>query len=208
MKIRRSAVEHLVLEALLCKLQPRGYVTLDSGALVRAREGWREGIFVQLSSPPAQLLCAVAGVDVPMAVEYASGAPAQTFSAAVGGRLSERGIGNGDQWFPAETQEEIESAAGLVASLVEQNEPWFQQFRSVRDVADSYFRQKAIQPLGDNDYWKQVFVLNYACMLRAANSHTEATQWLKEAERVIRSAKTIDRDDRVRLMRVSALLEE
>jgi len=207
MKIRRSKVEGLVTEDMLRELRSRGYVALDVGVLVRVKEGWREGIFIQLSSPPAQQVCATAGIDVPMASEYASGERKETFSATVGGRLSERGLGHGDQWFAAQTQQDIEEAAHRIVSLLDQNEPWFEQFRDVRDVAEAYRRQQAIQPLGENDSWKQVFVFNYACMLLVAELRVEATQWLREAERVIRSERALDKDARARLARVKALLE-
>jgi len=207
MKIRRGKVEGLVTESMLPALRSRGYVALDVGVLVRVKEGWRDGIFIQLSSPPAQQVCATAGIDVPKAFEYASGERRETFGVAVGGRLSERGLGHGDQWFAAQTQQDIEEAAHGIVSLLEQNEPWFEQFHEVRDVAEAYRRQHAIHPLGENDYWKQVFVFNYACMLLAADLRAEAAQWLREAERVIRSEKALDKDDRVRLARVKALLE-
>jgi hypothetical protein len=209
MKISRSDVEALVAESMLQELSPIGYVALDAGVLVRDKEaGWREGIFVQLSSPPAREICASAGVDIPAAIEYESGKRKETFSAAVGGRLSEREIGHGDKWFAVGTQQDIETAAYRIVSLLEQNEPWFAQFRDLRDVAEAYRRQQAIKPLGENDYWKQVFVFNYACMLLAADLRDEAAEWLREAERVIRSEKFVDKDDRARLARVKALLED
>ena len=208
MKLRRNAMEKLVADAMLASLSGKGFERVGDAALVSNKGGWREVLFVQLSSAPAQLICAVAGVDVPMARAYASGKSTESASIAVGGRLSERGINEGDMWLPAGTREDAEAAAGQLVSVFLQHESWFRRFRSVRDVADAYYRQSGLLPLGQNDYWKQVFLFNYACMLLAADQRTEAAEWLREAEQVIRSEKSADADDRARLQRVIALLTE
>jgi hypothetical protein len=208
MKISRKRAERLLTDGLLRQLAPIGFVELEPGVLVRLRDGWREGVFVQLSSPPAQEACLVAGVDVPRATEYASGEQPRTFSVAVGGRLSERGLGQGDRWFRVETVADVDSAIAHVVDLLGLNAQWFERFRNAGDVAEAYYHIKSLQPVGQNDYWKQVFVLNYACMLLAAGEHSLAMDWLREAERVIRSGQSLDKDDRARLARIAALLEE
>lgn len=208
MKIRRAGVGKVVVDLMLSHMSARGYARLSDVALTRDRGAWRDVVFVQLSSPRAQSICATAGVDVPVAREYATGTSTETVSIAVGGRLSERGINVGDMWLPAETREQVEAAAHHLASTCLQQESWFGQFHSLLDVIEAYFRQSGLQPLGCNEYWKQVFLFNYASMLLAAGRRAEAEEWLGETERVIRSAKKLDADDRARLQRVSALLAD
>jgi hypothetical protein len=146
-KIRRAGVEKLVADLMVGHMTARGYARLGDSALVRDRGTWREVVFIQLSSAPAQAICATAGVDVPMAREH-TGTSTETISIAVGGRLSGRGINKGDMWLPVETREQVETAANRLAAACLQHEAWFDQFHDVLDVAEAYFRQSGLQPLG------------------------------------------------------------
>lgn len=206
MKISRKRVERLVTDGLLAKLRPIGFAETESGVIVRLRDGWREGMFVQTSSPRLnQMVCIKAGVDVPEAVISTSDTGA-AFGIACGGAVSERGIGQGDMWLRAETTDDIALAVDRVLALLKENAGWFERFRDVRDVAQAFFESRSLLPLGQNDYWKQLAVFHYARMLLAAGDRAGAIDWLRETDRVVRSGERLDKDDQAVLAQVDHLL--
>jgi hypothetical protein len=208
MKISRKRVERLATDGLLAELGPAGFVELEPGVIVRLRNGWREGMFVQTSSPRSnQMICIKAGVDVPEAVRSVSDGALPPFGVACGGAVSDRGIGQGDMWLRAETAEDVRAAVSKVLSLLKENAGWFKQFRDVRDVAQAVFESRSLLPLGQNDYWKQLAVFHYARMLLAAGDRPGAVDWLRETDRVIRSGERLDKDDQAVLAQVAALLQ-
>jgi len=192
---------------------PLGYNHLGASSFARPQARWREGFFLQKSLSGVETFCVCVGIDVPeMRRILAPDLNETTFAATLGGRLSLRGVGMGDNWFPADSIASLARSLQEVAELLHSADAWFAQFKSLDDIAQEYFRTSNINDIGNNSRWKQVFVSGYAVLLYLG-SESGSSQWLYEARRCITDGDDseggplrLDDDERVRLRAIEALL--
>lgn len=161
-------------------IAPLGWESMGGIKFNRPHTQWADALFLQQSQWGSGKFSATLGIHVPMLATLWQSSP--TFGVIVGGRLSEKGVGN-DRWLPAENKAELVSSLSMFASFLSTAMPWFEQFRDVSDIASFYKAESGLgeQPTSHPDVSNHLAWANYGMLLVIAGNKAEASPWLYAA---------------------------
>jgi hypothetical protein len=165
------------------RVESLGYRPWYGGGFGQEKSDWVEGFFLQQSQWGSGDFCVTMGIHVPRLEEFwALDPPATVFGLLIGWRLNEQAAEHGgDMWYHAKNTLQLENALNRVADLLAKAEPWFEQFRSFKDVVEQFRLRSGLPTASVSTLHSGVLncsVLNYGLLLMLDNDRERACDWL------------------------------
>lgn len=162
-------------------IAPLGWKSCGGVKFHRAQGPIEHAMFLQQTQWGGGEFSITAGIYVPQLDALWNCGP--SFGPLFGGRLPELGLGGCEPWLPASNKSELLRSFEVFADYLPQTESWFQQFKTLADIAEGYVRTTELldHPIDEVPWAQQRMAANYGFLLYLAGQPRDSCRWLELA---------------------------